>query len=265
MPGYFEYCKNRLEEIERKLSIEAKNIIFDYCNVILENGSFITNTIDDNNLLQIYIGNLLIEIFLTWKKNPYKYCGEIIRMNKLTKEWYNFEIDDLNDNGKNFIHYYEKFLKSYMELQDNVIAYLEKLYFENRKLESYEYELANYIEKNVKRDMERDMEKSIDNLNGMKNVGRRNRRKREPSGIAKPTNLSREMCQFLGINEDIRLSRIDVTKRIIDYIRKYDLCNPNNKKEIIPDEKLQALLKVPKKETLTYFNLQKYLRNHCLG
>lgn len=86
--------------------------------------------------------------------------------------------------------------------------------------------------------------------------------KRAPSGFAKPTKLSKELCTFLGVSEDTELARTEVTKKITTYVKEFGLQNQENKKMILPDDKLGALLKVPKDETLTYFNLQRYMKVH---
>lgn len=86
--------------------------------------------------------------------------------------------------------------------------------------------------------------------------------KRAPSGFAKPTGLSSELCTFLGVDADTELARTEVTKKITTYVKDHDLQNPENKKIILPDAKLGALLNVPSDETLTYFNLQRYMKVH---
>ena len=53
-----------------------------------------------------------------------------------------------------------------------------------------------------------------------------------------------------------------VTREINNYIRTYNLQDPENGRHINPDEKLAALLKIPDGENLTYFNLQKYMSPH---
>lgn len=86
--------------------------------------------------------------------------------------------------------------------------------------------------------------------------------KRAPSGFAKPTGLSPQLCQFLGISPDTQLARTDVTKKITAYVKEHGLQNPEKKTQILPDAKLGALLNVPSGEQLTYFNLQKYMKVH---
>jgi chromatin remodeling complex protein RSC6 len=88
-------------------------------------------------------------------------------------------------------------------------------------------------------------------------------KKRAPSGFAKPTNLTPELCEFLDVPEDTLLARTQVTKEITAYIKEHGLQNQENKKIILPDKKLGALLKAGKEE-VTYFNLQKFMKVHFI-
>ena len=58
------------------------------------------------------------------------------------------------------------------------------------------------------------------------------------------------------------MSRTEVTKGISAYVKQHDLQNPKNRREIVPNAALRKLLAVPTSETLTFFNLQKYLKVH---
>ena len=88
-------------------------------------------------------------------------------------------------------------------------------------------------------------------------------KKRAPSGFAKPTGLTSELCKFLNVPTDTKLARTQVTKEITAYIKEHSLQNQENKKIILPDKKLQALLKSGKEE-VTYFNLQKFMKVHFI-
>ena len=88
-------------------------------------------------------------------------------------------------------------------------------------------------------------------------------KKRAPSGFAKPTGLTPELCKFLNVSTDTKLARTQVTKEITSYIKENSLQNQANKKIILPDKKLQALLKSGKEE-VTYFNLQKFMKVHFI-
>jgi len=85
---------------------------------------------------------------------------------------------------------------------------------------------------------------------------------REPSGFAKKTKVTNELLKFLGHQENTLMSRTEVTKGISVYVKQHELQNPKNRREIVPDTQLRKLLLVPESETLTYFNLQKYLKVH---
>lgn len=95
-----------------------------------------------------------------------------------------------------------------------------------------------------------------------------NKSKRAPSGFAKPSPISKELCQFLNKPMDTEMARTEVTKHITQYIKNENLQNPSNKKQINPDTKLAGLLSKlqpeDKEDGYTYFNLQKYMKHHYL-
>ena len=86
--------------------------------------------------------------------------------------------------------------------------------------------------------------------------------KREPSGFAKPTNLSPDLCAFLGLPSDTMVARTDVTKKVTEYIKEHNLQNPENRREIVPDAKLKKLLDPPAGTTITFFSLQTHMKKH---
>lgn len=86
---------------------------------------------------------------------------------------------------------------------------------------------------------------------------------RTPSGFAKPSLISEELCKFLNKPSGTKMARTDVTKEVNSYIKQNSLQNPENKKKIVPDETLRKLLKIQKDDnSLTYFSMQKYLKVH---
>jgi chromatin remodeling complex protein RSC6 len=84
---------------------------------------------------------------------------------------------------------------------------------------------------------------------------------RKPSIFELPTPLSPELCGFLGRPTGSLESRSNVTKAITTYVKEKNL---KDKHTIKPDTKLKALLGVAAEDTLTYFNLQRYLNRHYL-
>lgn len=85
---------------------------------------------------------------------------------------------------------------------------------------------------------------------------------RTPSGIAKPAPITDELCDFLGVAHGTQMSRIDVIKKVNEYINTHNLKNPENKQTITPDAKLQKLLSPPEGEIVKFFNLQTHLKKH---
>lgn len=85
---------------------------------------------------------------------------------------------------------------------------------------------------------------------------------RAPSGFVKPTKISDELAGFLGKEKGSEMARTEVTREINKYIGAHQLQDPNNGRQINPDAKLAKLLKLTSEDTLTYFNLQKYMSPH---
>lgn len=87
---------------------------------------------------------------------------------------------------------------------------------------------------------------------------------RKPSGFAKPSKVSKELCDFMKRDEGTEIARTEVTKALIEYIKKNKLENQSNSKIILPDEKLKFLLGANDGEEITYFNIQKYMTKHFI-
>ena len=89
-------------------------------------------------------------------------------------------------------------------------------------------------------------------------------KRKEPSGFARPTDISEELSIFLGVEPGLQMARTEVTKRITAHIKERNLQRESNKREIDLDkpgaEELKALLEPD--ATLTFFNLQRYLKKH---
>jgi chromatin remodeling complex protein RSC6 len=104
--------------------------------------------------------------------------------------------------------------------------------------------------------------KDITKKNRKKKVDPEDKKKRAPSGFAKPTVISDELCDFLGKNHGSEMARTEVTKHLTKYIREHELQDQANRRRILPDPKLRKLLNVPQGDEVTYFNLQKYMKVH---
>ena len=82
--------------------------------------------------------------------------------------------------------------------------------------------------------------------------------------FSKPTMVSNKLSSFMGLGDSQLVSRTDVTKYITTYIKDHNLQKPEDKRQIIMDKSLEGLLAVPSTATLTYFNLQTYLKPHYI-
>ena len=87
---------------------------------------------------------------------------------------------------------------------------------------------------------------------------------RAPTGFAKPTKVSKDLQIFLGLQDGEEIARTDVTKRITAYVKENNLQNPENRQELILDEKLSKLLNPPSGENVTYFTLQRFMKPHYI-
>jgi len=95
----------------------------------------------------------------------------------------------------------------------------------------------------------------------------------KPSGFARPTQISRELAEFLGTDPDEFMARTEVTKKITAFVKLHNLQKEDNRRNIDltrgeEGAKLKNLLSpVLDPATgdpieLTFFNLQRYLKHH---
>jgi chromatin remodeling complex protein RSC6 len=101
--------------------------------------------------------------------------------------------------------------------------------------------------------------KVLDKINARK---QKKKGTRAPSGFVKPTKITAELADFLGKEHGTLMARTEVTKQMTEYIRTHSLQDKKNGRLILPDAKLRKLLKLTDKDSLTYFNLQKYMSPH---
>lgn len=80
-------------------------------------------------------------------------------------------------------------------------------------------------------------------------------RKANPA-LLKPMTLSADLEAVIGKGP---MSRGEVVKKIWDYIKKHDLQNPKNKRNILADEKLKPLFG---KNEVTMFEMTKLISAH---
>ena len=110
--------------------------------------------------------------------------------------------------------------------------------------------------------LEKTVIKQQKNFEKQNKKNKKNKKATKPSGFALPTPISDELSTFMSKDKGTLVARTEVTRYIIEYIKKKKLQNPNNGQLIVPDEALKKLLEVKEGESLSYFNLQKYMNRH---
>lgn len=75
-------------------------------------------------------------------------------------------------------------------------------------------------------------------------------------GIAKPVTPSPELAAIVGTAE---LPRSEIVSKMWEYIKKNDLQNPENKREILADDKLKPIFGADK---VTMFEMNKHIAKH---
>ena len=109
------------------------------------------------------------------------------------------------------------------------------------------------LDKNVKKQM-KCLKKEV--------IKTKNKGNRQPSGFAKPSKVTKELCEFMNKAEGTEIARTEVTRALVAYIKENKLENTTNSKIISPDEKLKTLLDLNDSDELTYFTIQKYMNKH---
>jgi len=116
------------------------------------------------------------------------------------------------------------------------------------------------IEKNVKKELKNNEKKTKSVIP---------KAKKAPSGFAKPSKVTKELCEFMNKPEGSEIARTEVTKALVNYIKSNNLQEqtPESKNRINPDDKLINLLglKVEDINELTFFNIQKHMNKHFIS
>jgi len=140
-----------------------------------------------------------------------------------------------------------------MLISKDFTNFLEKLQQVNTLLSSLKTEFRA-LEKKTTREF-----KVVQKQNAKR---KRKQGNRSPSGFVKPTLISNELADFLKKSHGSEMARTEVTREINAYIRENKLQDKDNGRIINADKKLTTLLKLEKKDQLTYFNLQKFMSHH---
>jgi len=78
----------------------------------------------------------------------------------------------------------------------------------------------------------------------------------KPNALQQPLQPSKELAAVVGSGP---LPRGEVVSKVWDYIKKQELQNPENRREILADDTLEAVFG---KKKVTMFEMNKYLAQH---
>ena len=76
-------------------------------------------------------------------------------------------------------------------------------------------------------------------------------------GLSMKKEITPELAEFLG--QGMEMGRTDIVKGLWDYIKEHQLQNPENKREILLDEKMKRVFGC---DTFTMFTMNKYVGAH---
>ena len=82
-------------------------------------------------------------------------------------------------------------------------------------------------------------------------------KKEANSKFMKPMNISKELAEVIGKGP---MPRTEVTKKLWDYIKKHKRQDPENKRNIVPDERLAKVF--GGKQTINMFEMTKKVSDH---
>lgn len=137
----------------------------------------------------------------------------------------------------------------------------EKINTINDTLTLFKMQISD-LQKVVKT-FEKDVNKHLKTMEKQKKP---EKKQKSPSGFAKPSQVTKELCDFMNKPEGSEIARTEVTKALVEYIKSNNLIenNEDSKNKIIPDAKLKSLLGINDSDinNLTYFTIQKHMNKH---
>ena len=143
-----------------------------------------------------------------------------------------------------------------VKVDDDLFGQFDKLITQLIVMKS----LITLIQQNIKQ-----LEKSVNKqMKGLKKevTKTKNKGNRQPSGFAKPSKVTKELCEFMNKSEGTEIARTEVTRALVTYIKENKLENTSNSKIINPDQKLKDLLGIEEGQDLNYFTIQKFMNKH---
>lgn len=116
-------------------------------------------------------------------------------------------------------------------------------------------------------ELEKKMEAMVKEVQKLKRSNKKQEREinqdkpKRASAFNKPVPVTLTLCKFLEVPEGTLVARSEVTNKVAQYVKQNNLQEEANKRNIVCDANLANLLGV---ESLTWFQLQKYLAPHYI-
>jgi chromatin remodeling complex protein RSC6 len=147
------------------------------------------------------------------------------------------------------------------DIENPVSVYVSKLNNYVERIASMNKELKELV--NVGKSLEKDFG-NIVKVMSKKNKNKSSENKRNPSGFAMPSYITKSLAEFLNIPYGEKVPRNDVTRMINEYITSNGLRDEKDKRVIRPNEALQKIFNSLDTDNITYFNLQTYIKHHFI-
>lgn len=159
----------------------------------------------------------------------------------------------MSDNNETIPESIQAITESFSTISDSITLF-------KMQLSTLQQQVKN-VEKQVKKELKGLKKKTAPND--------KPKGKKAPSGFAKPSKVTKELCEFMNKPEGSEIARTEVTRTLVQYIKTHNLQEQTmeSKNKIIPDDKLKNLLGIETVESgdLTFFNIQKYMNKHFIS
>jgi chromatin remodeling complex protein RSC6 len=87
------------------------------------------------------------------------------------------------------------------------------------------------------------------------------------SGFNKPVKVTPDLARFINVEPNEEVTRVLITQKLCSYVKEKELQNPEDRREILPDEELKKLFDVNdanKDQKLTYYSMQRRIQPHII-
>lgn len=136
-----------------------------------------------------------------------------------------------------------KYEESYDEKADNILNELKEIYSKEKSLMNEFRELTKVHKKEI-----RLSSRSSSRSNSGKHTG-----------FNKPEPIPPSLKKLLKIKEDL-LPRSKITSLMYRYFTDNKMYDKKSKQQIIPNDKIRKIFKMKENDTITFFNLQTWLK-----